>query len=142
MKSLIVSALVTSFLWQAQTAGALEITLIDAANAGDVGAQIAAGDVEFEHGNYVEAMHWYMLAAEQGNPKAQASVGTLYRAGLGVNRNCSRAREWFLRASNQGDPVAIHFLENEGLLCKARMVANGSTERLFSILHGLMPSVD
>ena len=142
MEKLIVAVLVTSSLWLAQSAAALEIALIDAANAGDVGAQIAAGDIEFEHGNYVEAMHWYILAAEQGNPKAQASVGILYRAGLGVNRNCSQAKDWFLKASNQGDPVAMHFLENEGMLCKVRMVANGSSERLFSILLGLVPLVD
>ena len=34
MKSLIVAVLVTSFLWLAQNAAALEIALIDAANAG------------------------------------------------------------------------------------------------------------
>ncbi len=50
--------------------------------------------------NYVEAEHWYRLAAEQGDPFAQASLALLYRFGKGVRQDYVQAYMWFSLATS------------------------------------------
>jgi Sel1 repeat len=45
-------------------------------------------------------------AAEEGNPCAQYSLGTLYYNGHGVEKNFEKAVEWFEKAVNQGYTAA------------------------------------
>ena len=45
--------------------------------------------------DYAEAQRWYRLAAEQGDPFAQASLGLLYRFGKGVPQDYLQAYMWF-----------------------------------------------
>ena len=52
--------------------------------------------------NYEKAFQWYMKAAEQGNMVAQFYVGTMFRAGKGVEKNLEEALKWFRRATEQG----------------------------------------
>lgn len=44
--------------------------------------------------DYEQASTWYRLAAEQGDPYAQASLGLLYRFGKGVQRDLVEAYKW------------------------------------------------
>jgi len=47
-----------------------------------------------------------MLAAEQGDAKAQRAVGDLYTLGWGVPKDERAAAQWFLKAADQGDATA------------------------------------
>lgn len=53
-----------------------------------------------------EAMKWYRKAAEQGNARAQAAVGTIYGQGWGVKRDDTEAAKWLRMAADQGDAEA------------------------------------
>ena len=53
--------------------------------------------------NYEEAVKWYRLAADQGNPKAKRHLGYLYCRGVGVPQDYEKAGKWFLLAIEQGD---------------------------------------
>lgn len=49
--------------------------------------------------------------AEQGNPDAQAMLGSLHELGLGTTRDWKIAKHWYLLlASEQGSPMASNNL--------------------------------
>ena len=50
--------------------------------------------------DYVEAERWHRLAADQGDPYAQASLGILLRFGKGVAQNDIEAYKWFYLAAS------------------------------------------
>ena len=85
--------------------------LIAAANAGDARSQFLLaeryriGD-EFTERDYSEALKWYGLAAEQGDPDAQNNLGSMFLTGLGVPKDAAKAVTWYRRAAKQGLPVA------------------------------------
>ncbi len=56
--------------------------------------------------DYVEALKWYLLAAESGVAQAQTIVGNMYLQGSGVFPNDAEAVKWFRRAADQGDAEA------------------------------------
>ena len=43
----------------------------------------------------------YREAAEQGNPRAQTSLGFLYQNALGVDRDYAQALQWYQKAADQ-----------------------------------------
>lgn len=45
-----------------------------------------------------------IAAAEQGDAKAQATLGVMYEKGLGVSKNAKSAVKWIRKAASQGDP--------------------------------------
>ncbi|MGE4610856.1 MAG: tetratricopeptide repeat protein [Paracoccaceae bacterium] len=51
--------------------------------------------------NYAEAIKWYRLAAEQGDPAAQFALALMYEKGLGVQSNVL-AHIWYNIASANG----------------------------------------
>ena len=53
--------------------------------------------------NYVEAVKWYRLAADQGDAAAQTSLGAKYQKGRGVPQSDAEALRWFRKAADQGD---------------------------------------
>jgi TPR repeat protein len=54
-----------------------------------------------------EALFASMLVnAENGQPQAMISVGSLYEQGLGVPRNFTKALEWYTRAADAGEKEA------------------------------------
>ncbi len=73
--------------------------LRERAAKGDADAQFTLGK-NYEAGrgglkkDYEQAGAWYRLAAEQGDPYAQASLGLLYRFGKGVQRDLVQAYMW------------------------------------------------
>lgn len=73
---------------------------------GDADAQFTLGK-NYEAGrsglkkDYLEASRWYRLAAEQGDPFAQASLGLLYRFGKGVEQDYVQAYMWFSLSARQ-----------------------------------------
>jgi len=56
--------------------------------------------------DYVEAMKWCRLAADQGNAEAQDMLGTMYDHSEGVAKNYSEAVKWYHRAADQGNADA------------------------------------
>ena len=64
------------------------------------------GMVAYNRGDYLPAMRLFRPLAEQGNPKAQAQIGTMYRKGEGMAPNLTRAFMWFSVAARRGDTKA------------------------------------
>ncbi|MCY4232592.1 MAG: tetratricopeptide repeat protein [Bacteroidetes bacterium] len=54
-------------------------------------------------GQYIEQLK---EKAEQGDPKAQYTLGEAYRDGRGVIENYTQALHWYRKASMQGHPAA------------------------------------
>ena len=75
------------------------------------------GGDEFEraweclHGeNWVEAVRWFRIAAEEGDACAQSNLGVMYETGRGVARDNGEAVRWFRLAADQGEAVAQYNL--------------------------------
>ena len=47
------------------------------------------------------------MAAEQGHVDAMSNLGTRYIQGQGVGHSKELAREWWTKAANEGNEVAI-----------------------------------
>jgi TPR repeat protein len=61
--------------------------------------------------NYVEAVKWYLKAAEQGDYRSQKSLGVFYEAGKGVPKDYVQAYKWHLLsvAHSYGKPGIKEF---------------------------------
>lgn len=56
-----------------------------------------------------QIVHWYKLAAQQGNPEAQYRLGRFYALGTGVSWDTTQANIWLKKAEEQGYPNAKEF---------------------------------
>lgn len=63
--------------------------------------------------NYEEALHWYELAANRGDPEAQSETGYFYFTGKLGKKDYQKAAYWFERAARSGYPLAQY---NMGIL--------------------------
>ena len=77
------------------------------AQAGYGQGQLIYGHMLYSNGqapleNKTEALKWFRLAGEQGNPVAQYMVGYFYEHGKVVEQNYRSAIEWYIKAANQG----------------------------------------
>ena len=52
--------------------------------------------------DYVKAVRWYRLSAEQNQVMAQFRLGQCYRKGLGVSPNPVEAVRWYRRTAIDG----------------------------------------
>jgi len=57
--------------------------------------------------NYSDAVNWYLRSAEQGQAKAQNSLGRMYAGGVGVEQDDALAHLWFSLAAAQGEATAL-----------------------------------
>ena len=57
-----------------------------------------------------EAIRWYRLAAEEGNPEAKYSLGVMYSKGQGTPQDYTEAIFWFKQLADEGDPDAQYNL--------------------------------
>ena len=79
--------------------------VVDVARQGDPVAQNEMGYESEANGQLDQAMAWYQLAAEQGDPMAQCNLASLYLHGPGgVERNDKLAAAWATRSARQGNP--------------------------------------
>jgi TPR repeat protein len=62
--------------------------------------------VAYSRGDYLPAIRLFRPLAEQGNPKAQTRIGTMYRKGEGMTSSPARAFMWFSLAARRGDAKA------------------------------------
>jgi TPR repeat protein len=71
------------------------------------GRDVAAeAETAFQKGDYAKALKLARPLAEDGNPRAEAVVGSAYYRGRGVAQSDTEAATWFKRAAEQGDAVA------------------------------------
>ena len=64
------------------------------------------GMAAYNRGDYLPAIRLFRPLAEQGNPKAQTQIGTMYRKGEGTTVSLARAFMWFSAAARRGDAKA------------------------------------
>lgn len=64
------------------------------------------GMAAYNRGDYAPAMEVFRPLARQGNARAQAAIGAMYRRGQGVAKSSARAFMWFSLASARGDAKA------------------------------------
>jgi hypothetical protein len=65
-----------------------------------------AGYAAYEKGNYETALKLLRPLAENGDVRAQSTLGLLYYRGRGVRQNDVEALKWFRLAADRGDAVA------------------------------------
>ncbi len=56
--------------------------------------------------NYLEAVHWYGMAAKSGDRDAQNELGYMYFVGRGIEQDYHKAYQLFLQAAESGLPIA------------------------------------
>ena len=84
--------------------------LLKKAQYGDAEAQFRLGNA-YKTGrgviqDFVEAIKWYRLAAEQGYADAQNYLGVAYDSGDGVEQDFVEAIKWYRLAAEQGNAEA------------------------------------
>ena len=60
-----------------------------------------------QNGDYTTAARLYRPLADQGDPLAQASLGIIYAAGLGVPQDYEAAMVWYRKAAEQGHATGL-----------------------------------
>ena len=60
--------------------------------------------------DYQTAIHWYQLAANQGDAAARLNLGLLYSDGLGIPQDYEAATRWVRLAADQGLSAAQYQL--------------------------------
>jgi TPR repeat protein len=88
------------------TVGGLILAALFLGGAGAVAGPWEDGMAAYNRGDYAPAIQVFRAMAQQGNAKAQAALGVMYRRGQGVSRNPARAFVWFSRAAAKGDAKA------------------------------------
>ncbi|MFN7221376.1 MAG: DUF3857 domain-containing protein, partial [Burkholderiales bacterium] len=68
------------------------------------------GQVAYGRRNYELARTRWLASAEQGNPRAEFALGSLYHAGEGVTRDYATALVWFNIAAEKRDALAQNML--------------------------------
>ena len=86
--------------------GGLILAALFLGGAGAVAGPWEDGMAAYNRGDYAPAIQVFRAMALQGNAKAQAALGVMYRRGQGVSRNPARAFVWFSRAAAKGDAKA------------------------------------
>ena len=84
------------------------------AASGDAEAQCALGN-RYLHGdgvvkNHMEAVKWFLKAADQGNAESQRALARCFGLGIGVTKDPREAARWQLKAAEQGLAEAQHSL--------------------------------
>jgi len=78
--------------------------------------------------DYMQALHYYSIAANQGDAESQYEVWEVYRLSVGVAADVDTARHYYMYASNQK-----HELASKALAEMTRGPTNTSLVRLRTI---------
>lgn len=97
--------------------------LLEAASECHTEAQAQLASFNETSGNYVDALKWYQLAANDGCPGGLVGLGRLYLYGLGVQQNTSTALSHFVAAGRAGNADGYYFA---GVACEKGIAPKGS----------------
>lgn len=103
--------------WQPKLIGcALTLSLASTGIADEYQKGLAAYDQD----RYEQAIQYFRRSAKQGNTRAQYLLGTMYRAGIGIESNEYKGFEWCARAAKGGHleaqfQLGLMYLEGEGV---------------------------
>jgi len=81
--------------------------LRSAADAGHVDAQLQYGYILDWSEENEEALRYYRMAADSGDPRGELELGRMYLNGEGVESNPAVAREWIERAAGRDHGPAV-----------------------------------
>ena len=62
--------------------------------------------------NYEEAVRWFLLAAENGDPSSHTLLGNFYFNGIGVELDKVEALKWYKIAANEQQISAQQLVDN------------------------------
>ena len=77
-----------------------------------VGSMYCEGRARGVDVDYAQARAWFEKAAAQDEPLATEALGTMYSFGEGVTPSFRRAREYYERALELGDSVAVKSMQS------------------------------
>lgn len=80
--------------------------LKSAATSGNRTAQDLMGVHYLANDVYAKAAYWFQKSAQQGDTSAENHLGTMYRQGLGVQKNFITAIYWYQKSAAQGSADA------------------------------------
>ncbi len=75
------------------------------------------GAAAYWRGDYATALQEFKPLAEQGDARAQFTLGFIYANGLGVPQDYAKAATWYRKAAEQGNAIAqfnLGFIYDEG----------------------------
>lgn len=87
--------------------------------ANEIGNRYAKG--EGVEQNFSEAVSYYRISAEEGDPEGQYNYGLSYYNGNGVNQDYNEALKWFRLAADQGNNkaqfnIGLSYYYGEGVI--------------------------
>ena len=85
--------------------------LMKAAKQGNMDAQFNLGVIYTKQKNYKKAFELYFPIADRGHANAQNMLGEMYFNGDWVSQDFEQAAAWFVKAAEQGHPLAIEGLQ-------------------------------
>jgi hypothetical protein len=88
---------------------------------------------------YQQAAELYQYAAEQGDPRAQYMLATLYRTGQGVDQNLAEAAKWYAKPLNK--IMLMPQLKSLGCIIKAKALNKILPKPLIGIVKYLRNKV-
>lgn len=88
----------------------IALLLLTISLAAPAWADYQAGLDANTRGDYATALREWKLLAEQGDARAQFSIGLLHENGDGVPRDYTKARQWYEKAAAQKEARAQFYL--------------------------------
>ncbi len=73
-------------------------------------ADFSAGYKAYQRGDYVTALQIFRQLADQGNARAQFSLGVMYNKGQGMTQDYAEAMRWYRKAADQDYVLALYNL--------------------------------
>lgn len=86
--------------------GVALISFIKSAKKGHLKSQMYCGQIQYDNGNYEQALYWYEQAAAQGQLVAQQNCAAMYSNGEGCTPDPEKVLYWYEKVAEQGDADA------------------------------------
>jgi S1-C subfamily serine protease len=85
------------------SAGAIALSASGLAQVSpDIAKALSQAQAAYDRADYGEAVRWFRVAADQGNPWAQWNLGEAYEDGRGVPQDMAEAVRWYRLVADRG----------------------------------------